>query len=139
MIRFLISRSFTTSGANLERNVAVVLEVVGEVDRGHPALTDLTLDAVAALEGGVEAGDGVWVAHLPKMPVRAVNREKVSLHGGERTSITGALHYSPSPSSRSISRRICPTSRFSMMPPKRSAPGPDAKSGISVPVCPPEA
>jgi len=38
----------------------LVLEVVGQVDRGHPALTDLALDAVAALEGCVQAGDGIW-------------------------------------------------------------------------------
>jgi len=36
-----------------------VLEVVGEVHRSHPALTDLSLDAVAALEGGVQTGDRI--------------------------------------------------------------------------------
>ena len=31
--------------------------------RSHPALTDLTLDAVAAFEGSVQSGDGVWSVH----------------------------------------------------------------------------
>ena len=34
---------------DLERHIAVVANVVGEIDRGHPALADLTLDSVAAL------------------------------------------------------------------------------------------
>ena len=46
---------------------------------GHPALTELALDLVAAFEGRVQAGDGVRLAHLPKMPVGAVNREKVPI------------------------------------------------------------
>ena len=82
MIRFLISRSFTTSGANLDRNVAVVLEVVGEVDPGHPALTDLTdltLDAVAALERNIEAGDGVRGVQAPKMRLRPADCEQILL------------------------------------------------------------
>ncbi len=37
---------------HLERDVAVVLEVVGEVDGGHAALPELALDAVAVGEGG---------------------------------------------------------------------------------------
>ena len=44
---------------NLEGHVAVVALVVGQLDRGHPTLTNLTLDAVAAVEGSVQAGDGV--------------------------------------------------------------------------------
>ena len=34
---------------NLQRDLALVLEVVGQVDRGHATLTKLTLDGVAAL------------------------------------------------------------------------------------------
>ena len=44
---------------DLEGHLAAVLDVVGEVDLGHPAFTYLTLDGVAAFEGGVQAGDGV--------------------------------------------------------------------------------
>jgi len=41
---------------DLDRDLAVVLQVFGEVDRGHAARADLMLDAVAVLEG---AGDAV--------------------------------------------------------------------------------
>ena len=34
---------------------------------GHPPFTQLTLDGVPALEGGVEAGDGIWSVQAPKM------------------------------------------------------------------------
>ena len=36
---------------HLERDLALVLDVLGEIDRGHPALPKLTLDAVAIREG----------------------------------------------------------------------------------------
>ena len=54
-----VCRTKIPTATDLEGDLALVLEVVGQVDSGHPALTDLTLDAVAALEGGVEAGDGI--------------------------------------------------------------------------------
>ena len=41
------------------RDPAVVLEVLGQVDRGHAALAELPLDAVALGEGGLEAGHRV--------------------------------------------------------------------------------
>ena len=41
--------------STLERHVAVLPEVPGQIDRGHPALTELALDAIAALEGCVQA------------------------------------------------------------------------------------
>ena len=50
-----------------------------KVNRSHPALTKLALDSVAALEGGVQAGDGVRAVHAPKMRVRASNREQILL------------------------------------------------------------
>ena len=37
-----------------------MLQVVGQVDRRHAALAQFTLDAVAAFEGCVEAGGGIW-------------------------------------------------------------------------------
>jgi hypothetical protein len=43
----------------LDGDLAVVANVVGEIDRGHAALAQLTLDALAALQGGVEAIDGL--------------------------------------------------------------------------------
>ena len=36
-----------------------MLQIIGEVDDGHAATAELALDAVAALEGSVQAGDGV--------------------------------------------------------------------------------
>jgi hypothetical protein len=44
---------------HLERDLTLVLHVVGQEHRGHAALTEFTLDAVAALEGRVQTGDGV--------------------------------------------------------------------------------
>ncbi len=43
--------------------------VVGQVDRGHAAFAELTLDGIAALQGGVQAGGRVveirgWTAAL---------------------------------------------------------------------------
>ena len=55
------------------------LKIVGQVDRGHPALTDLTLDAVAAFEGCVQAGDGVRAVHALKMRFSPADREQVPL------------------------------------------------------------
>ena len=46
---------------HLHRDVAMVLEVLGEIDRGHAALAQLPLDAVAVGEGGGESRvDGQW-------------------------------------------------------------------------------
>ena len=45
---------------DLDGDGAVVLEIAGEIDRGHPALAEFALDQVAAGEGGAEA---VQVGH----------------------------------------------------------------------------
>jgi len=37
------------------RDLAVVLQVLGKVDGGHPAGTELALDGVAVGKGGLEA------------------------------------------------------------------------------------
>ena len=41
---------------NLHRHPAVVLQVLGEVHRGHAALAQLPLDAVAVGQGALQAG-----------------------------------------------------------------------------------
>ena len=41
---------------DLDGDLAVVLEVVGEIDRRHAALAELALDAVAVGQGGLEGG-----------------------------------------------------------------------------------
>ena len=38
---------------DLESDLALVLQVIGQEDGGHAAFTEFTLDAVAALEGRV--------------------------------------------------------------------------------------
>jgi hypothetical protein len=40
---------------NLDRDLAVVLQVFGQVDRGHAATADFTRDGVAIGEGGPES------------------------------------------------------------------------------------
>lgn len=44
---------------DLQGDLALVLEVIGQVDRGHPALAEFALDVIAAFEGFVQAFDGV--------------------------------------------------------------------------------
>jgi hypothetical protein len=44
---------------DLDRDLAVVPQVIRQVDGGHAALTELSLDAVAAVEGRVEAMDRI--------------------------------------------------------------------------------
>ena len=50
---------------HLERDPAVVAEVLGEVDGGHAAGADLPLEAVAVGQGGLEPaeqlGHGPWL------------------------------------------------------------------------------
>ena len=48
---------------HLERDLAVVPEVVGEVDRGHAAAAELALDRVAAGEGRLELREDVDDRH----------------------------------------------------------------------------
>ncbi len=44
---------------DLEGDLALVLDVVSEINGRHAALTQLTLDGVAAFQGCVQAGDGI--------------------------------------------------------------------------------
>ena len=53
---------------HLDRDLAVVLEVLGEVHRGHAAGAELALDAVAVGEGGREVGPGVGDRSLKMLP-----------------------------------------------------------------------
>ena len=54
---------------HLERHLAPVPEVLGEVHRGHAAGADFPLDAVAVGEGGGEAGESL--AHGVRAPSRS--------------------------------------------------------------------
>ena len=44
---------------HLDRHLAVVLEVFGEVDRGHAAGTDFVLDGIAVRKGSFQSFDGI--------------------------------------------------------------------------------
>ena len=48
---------------HLHGNLAVVLQVIGEVDRGHPADPDLSLDRISRGEGASKTVDWLW--HWP--------------------------------------------------------------------------
>ena len=61
---------------DLERHLAVVLEIVGEVDGRHAAAPELALEGVAVGEGSGEAGELIGVGHVPR-------------YGGWRGSQTG--------------------------------------------------
>ena len=49
---------------HLERHRPVMLEVVREVDRGHPAAPELALERVAVGQGGLEAFQGLGQGDL---------------------------------------------------------------------------
>jgi hypothetical protein len=51
---------------HLERDGPVVLEVAGEVDRGHSAAPELALERVAAGEGGAKRRQGVRQGHASR-------------------------------------------------------------------------
>ena len=53
---------------HLDRDFALMLDVLAEVDGGHPALTQLTLDGVATFEGGVQADDGIGHGRILNRP-----------------------------------------------------------------------
>ena len=45
---------------DFHRHLAMVLQILGKVDRGHPARADLFLDGVAVGEGGFETVEEIW-------------------------------------------------------------------------------
>jgi hypothetical protein len=45
---------------DFDRHLTVVLQVFGQVDRGHAAGPEFVLDGVAVGEGGFEAVERVW-------------------------------------------------------------------------------
>jgi hypothetical protein len=53
---------------DLERDGPIVPEVVGEVDRGHTAASELALDAIAVGQGGREEGGSVGQGGDRRMP-----------------------------------------------------------------------
>ncbi len=61
---------------DLERDLALVLQVVGQVDRRHATFAKLMLYAVAALQGDVEA-DG-WIGHAGQDASKACGAARIS-------------------------------------------------------------
>jgi hypothetical protein len=59
---------------HLERDVAVMAEILGQIDRGHAAFAERALDAVAAIERRVEPRDQI---HGPLTVVAGANRRKM--------------------------------------------------------------
>ncbi len=54
-----ISQTTPRSPTTLTSRLALVLEVLGEIDRSHTARTQLFLDSVAVCEGGFETVEKV--------------------------------------------------------------------------------
>ena len=83
---------------DLERHLAVVLEVGGEVDRGHAALAEHALDAVAVGQGGRQAGgNGVHrrdqgiartLRCLKSASISSISRGALLIHSSPRSVIT---------------------------------------------------
>jgi hypothetical protein len=65
---------------DLEGDRPIVPEVVGEVDRGHPAASELTLDAVAIGQGGPE--EIGWVGQRGNRRVPFVDEDGLANAGG---------------------------------------------------------
>jgi len=51
---------------DFERHLAVMLEVIGQIDGGHPAPPELPLHCVAARQSGGESGELIAVGHTRK-------------------------------------------------------------------------
>ena len=69
---------------HLERDGPVMLEVLGKVDRSHPAAAELALERVAAGQGGLEAIEG-----LSQMDCRTGLSLGVYARGSLRARVTG--------------------------------------------------
>ncbi len=66
---------------HFHRHLAVVPDVVGEVDGRHPTPADLTLDGIAASEGGVEAVE--LVGHIGRKVETCVGGAGGGRSGGQ--------------------------------------------------------
>ena len=69
---------------DLEGHLAVVLEVVGQIDGRHAAPPQLALEGIAADESGVQTGELIGVGHVPRYggwrgSQRALDREDNAL------------------------------------------------------------
>ena len=79
---------------HLDGDFPVVLEVLGQIDRGHAAGAELAIDAIAPIEGGIEAFNG---GHLKSKLLREA-RLRVA-HAGQPADepILPIIHQLPAP------------------------------------------
>ena len=71
-------RSAPTTAANsgfqdLQRDLALVLQVIGQIDRRHTALTKLPVDLVSTFQGLVQAGGGIGSRHRTLVISRTIS------------------------------------------------------------------
>ena len=55
---------------HLERDIAIVFEIVREVHRGHAALTQFAVEAVAVAQGVGKLGTNVGCRYVPRRGCR---------------------------------------------------------------------
>ena len=60
---------------DLEGDLPLVLQVIREIDRRHPAFAQFALDAVTTFEGCVQTGDRIRWCHAGKMRLTPSIRE----------------------------------------------------------------
>ena len=70
-------RSGNLRPEHLDRHHAIVLEIPSEIDRRHPALTELALDSVAVSESGSEPLGGRGHRSLRSLPTESAERSWV--------------------------------------------------------------
>ena len=67
----------------LERHRALVLDIVGELHRGHPAVANFALEAIAVRQRGAEGGRDV--VHVGVVRWAASRNASKVMRGGNRT------------------------------------------------------
>jgi len=72
---------------HLEGYLAVVLEIVGQIDHGHAAATDLSFDGVAVGQGGLQSVQ--QVGHVPIRLLGPAGHGRNSRGGRTPTSSNG--------------------------------------------------
>ena len=63
--RFGSEGSSEVGPEDLQGHLTVMPHIFSQIDRRHPAFAQLTLDGVAAFEGGVQASNGIGHGRTP--------------------------------------------------------------------------
>ena len=77
---------------DLESHLAIVLQVLGQVDRSHPALAQLSLDGVAAPKSSIESFESIGHGHSG---IRPRSTSKSFPVGASRTPESDPYTYKP--------------------------------------------